>query len=109
MRVVRALKAIRAARDVNPDDLARAAGMARATYFKRMTDGQFTIGQVIALADFLGVPVQDLVDGKVTLTKAARTFALVNGEGRGSTPATPLLNPLPSPAHIGRNYPFTRR
>lgn len=108
MRVVAALKALRAARDISPDELAHAAGMARATYFKRLNDGQFTIGEVIALADYLDVPVQDLVDGKLSVPEVRPNLALVNGRGLDPVPRTPLVGFAPTHPAITRNQSFTR-
>lgn len=67
MRVVAAIRALRASKQMRTDDVRRHIGVSRTTWFERMQKGNFSIGEIIAIADLFDVTVQSLVDGKVTL------------------------------------------
>jgi hypothetical protein len=97
-RVVASIRALKGAQRRSTDDLFRHLGISRTTWYERMKSGQFTIGEIAALADFFGVTVQEMVDGmglKGTAAYLAPYLELIEGEGRKPGGDTPLLMPIP--------------
>lgn len=92
LRVVRTIRALKASRGVSTEVLQAQIGISRSTWFDKMRSGQFTVGEVVALADYFGVTVQSLIDGQVTVTTIARNFRVIDGGGRTSGINRPILN-----------------
>ncbi len=61
----RSVRALIAARGQESEDVARAVGMTRATFYRRLSGrgAPFTAGEVQAIADWFDVPVADLFSG----------------------------------------------
>lgn len=61
------IKALVEGKGIRPDDVARAAGMSRSTYFAKMAaqgeKNPFSAGEVASIAKCLGVSVSQLYDG----------------------------------------------
>lgn len=62
-RVIAAIKGLRAMQGVPVPELCELLHISRGTWFSRMNDGQFTVGQVSKLAERFGVKVQAIMDG----------------------------------------------
>lgn len=83
-RVIAAVKGLRAMQGVPISELCALLHMSRGTWFARMNDGQFTVGQVAKLAERFGVKIQAIFDG-VAYSQADD----VRGSGRGGLPTVP--------------------
>lgn len=105
-RVINAVKGLKAMRGISVAELCELLHISRATWFSRMNDGQFTVGQVVKLAERFGVNTQAILDGvaysqvddvraegrrggatepKLTVPSVASKFAVING-GRLTSP-----------------------
>lgn len=73
-QVRRSVRALLSGNGMKVEELAEAVGMPASTLYSRLAARghrkPFSIGETDAIAHVFGVQVQDLVDGKVTLTGA---------------------------------------
>jgi hypothetical protein len=95
-RVVASIRALKASRRIGTEDLYRRVGLSRSTWFDKMRTGNFTIGEVVALAELFGVSVQSLVDGQVTVASLTVILAAATDNPARTAPRRGHLRPLPT-------------
>lgn len=63
-RTIAAVKGLRSMQGVPVPELCKLLHISKATWYLRLSDGQFTVREVSRLAQRFGVTVQDIVDGR---------------------------------------------
>jgi hypothetical protein len=83
------IDALIAGREIRPEDVYRAAGMTRSTFYNRMAKGDWKFDELVDIAAFLDEPITSFIDGLggrfTGIAAAGRTGR--NGPGGGGLPS----------------------
>ena len=85
----RTIRALRSAHDVDVRELAAHVGMSRGSFYNRMNGtAPFIGGELVVLADYFGVTVQDICDGNVHINTDSAAARAVWVQTPGTRRAT---------------------